>query len=94
MNMNYGFCFPNFFKAMGNPVRQRIVNLLYEKKEIKVKDLVEELELSQSTVSHHLSILKTAHIVKSREEGVETYYRLCCDTISNCCMGMRDFFRR
>jgi DNA-binding transcriptional ArsR family regulator len=87
------FCFPTFFKAIGNPVRQRIVNILHSKKEVKVKDLVEELKLSQSTVSHHLAILKNAKIVESREEGVEAYYSLCCKTITNCCSHLEKFFR-
>ncbi len=87
------FCFPKFFKAIGNPVRQKIVNLLHLQKEIKVKDLVEELKLSQSTVSHHLAILKNAKIIKAREEGVETYYSLCCGTITKCCSHLEKFFR-
>lgn len=88
------FHFPAFFKAIGNPVRQRIVNLLNEKKELRVKELVEELKLSQSTVSHHMAILKDANIVSAREDGVETFYSLCCGTISHCCSHMEKFFRK
>jgi DNA-binding transcriptional ArsR family regulator len=87
------FCFPSFFKAIGNPVRQKIVNLLHEKKEIKVKNLVDELNLSQSTVSHHLAVLKKAGIVQAREDGVETYYSICCETIANCCSKMKKHFK-
>lgn len=87
------FHFPLFFKAIGNPVRQKIVGILYEKKELRVKELVDELKLSQSTVSHHLAILKNAEIVKAREEGTETYYSPCCSTISHCCSHMKNFFK-
>jgi len=87
------FCYPTFFKAIGNPVRQKIVNILHSKKEVKVKDLVDELKLSQSTVSHHLAVLKNAKIVKAREEGVEAYYSLCCDTITKCCSHLEKFFK-
>jgi len=86
------FSFPPFFKAVGNPVRQKILNELYNKKELNVNDLVKKLDLSQSTVSHHLGILKKAGIVKIREEGTQTFYSLCCDKIGGCCTNMKKFF--
>lgn len=86
------FPFPQFFKAVGDPARQKILMLLNEKGEMPVKDLVEKLGLAQSTVSHHLGILKDAGIVRTREEGTQTYYSVCCDMIGNCCAGMKKFF--
>lgn len=87
------FPFPKFFKAVGDPVRQRILFLLNENGEMPVKDLVEKLGLAQSTVSHHLSILKKAGIIKAREEGTQSYYCVCCDVISGCCSHMKNFFK-
>ena len=86
------FPFPKFFKAIGDPVRQKILLLLNENGEMPVKDLVLKLDLAQSTVSHHLGILKDAGIVKSREEGAQVYYSVCCEMIGGCCAKMKKFF--
>jgi ArsR family transcriptional regulator len=88
------FPFPPFFKAISHPVRQKIMNVLYEKGEQNVNQLVRKLKLSQSTVSHHLGILKKAGVVKTREEGAQTYYNLCCDMVSCCCDMMKKFFNK
>lgn len=85
------YTFPLFFRAIGHPARQKIVSILHSEKELPVNKLVEKLKLSQSTVSHHLSILKKADIVKTREEGAQVCYSLCCDTVANCCAGLQRF---
>lgn len=87
------FHFPDFFKAVGHPIRQKIINILHDKNESMVKDLVSELNLSQSTVSHHLAILKKAGIVRAHEIGAESHYSICCDTISKCCSNFKNFFK-
>lgn len=88
------FPFPKFFKAIGDPVRQKILQILNESGEMPVKDLVEKLGLAQSTVSHHLGILKDAGIVKMREEGTQAHYSVCCDMIVGCCASMKNFFKK
>ena len=50
------------FKAISDPTRIRILNLL-SKKECSVSELGEKLNLKQSTVSHQLSFLKNLRIV-------------------------------
>ncbi len=88
------FPFPPFFKAVSHPVRQKILNELFDKGERNVSYLVKKLKLSQSTVSHHLAILKKAGIVKTREEGTQTFYYLCCDMVGSCCDMMKNFFSK
>jgi ArsR family transcriptional regulator len=48
-----------------------------------VSDLVEELELNQSSVSKHLNILKTAGVVESKKDGLKVYYSLKTPCIIN-----------
>ncbi|MFD1848871.1 ArsR/SmtB family transcription factor [Oceanobacillus bengalensis] len=61
------------FKALGDPTRIRILNLL-SKKECSVNEIVETLDIRQSTVSHQLRFLKNLRLVKYRREGTTLYY--------------------
>lgn len=62
-------------KALAEETRLRIVILLTQG-ELCVCDLKEALQLPQSTVSRHLSLLKNAGIISDRKAGIWTYYRL------------------
>lgn len=62
-------------KALSEPIRLRILALLGEG-ELCVCDLVEVLQLPQSTVSRHLALLKAAGWLAERRQGVWMYYRL------------------
>ncbi len=62
-------------KALAEPVRWRIVELLAEE-ELCVCHLVEMLELPQPLVSHHLRALRGAGIVDTSRFRYWTYYRL------------------
>lgn len=61
------------FKALGDPTRIRILNLLFLK-EYAVNGIAEALSLKQSTVSHQLRTLKSLKLVKYRREGTTLYY--------------------
>lgn len=63
------------FKALADPNRLRIVKLLKEG-ELCACELTIVLPSSQSTVSHHLSVLKSAGLIKERKEGKWSYFRL------------------
>jgi DNA-binding transcriptional ArsR family regulator len=54
-------------------------------RELCVSDIVDEVGLSQPTISHHLSILKNAGLVKARKEGKLVYYTLNQEGIQTCC---------
>jgi len=63
------------FKALSESIRLRIVVLL-TKGELCVCDLTEVLNLPQSTISRHMSRLKTAGIIENRREGRWIHYQL------------------
>lgn len=67
------FVVSQLFKALGDPTRIRILNLLCCE-EYAVNDIAESLNLSQSTVSHQLRFLKNLRLVKFRREGTTIYY--------------------
>lgn len=61
------------FKALSDPTRIRILNLLFTK-EYSVNEIAKKLDLGQSTVSHQLRFLKNLRLVKYRREGTTLYY--------------------
>jgi ArsR family transcriptional regulator, arsenate/arsenite/antimonite-responsive transcriptional repressor len=67
----------NIFKSLGDETRLRLLALLLEEEELCVCYLVDVLQLPQSTVSRHLSLLKRAGWLKDRREGVWIYYSIC-----------------
>ena len=64
-----------FFKVLGDPTRLRILHALLAV-ELCVCDLGETLDMSVSAVSHQLSVLKRARLVRSRRDGKVVYYSL------------------
>lgn len=63
-------------KALGNPVRFQIVQILAEKQVCITGEIVELTTLAQSTVSQHLKVLKEAGIILGEVEGPATCYCL------------------
>jgi len=61
------------FKALADPTRVKILYLLGNS-EHSVNQIAEKLELSQSAVSHQLSLLKNLRLVKYRRDGSTLYY--------------------
>lgn len=61
------------FKALSDPTRIRILNLLCAG-ERSVNDIADYLNLSQSSVSHQLRFLKNLRLVKFRRAGTTLYY--------------------
>ncbi|QDU79432.1 HTH-type transcriptional repressor CzrA [Polystyrenella longa] len=63
------------FRALSDLTRLRILNLL-RGGELCVCDLIDVLDLPQSTVSRHLAYLRKVNLVKARKEGLWHYYQL------------------
>ena len=63
-----------FAKAVGHPVRMRILRMLARKDAHTCSHIVDELPLAQSTVSEHLRILRNAGLVKANEKGPRVGY--------------------
>ena len=66
-----------YAKALAHPARVAILQLLIKKQACICGDIVNELPLSQSTVSQHLKELKEAGLIKGDIEGVKVCY--CID---------------
>ena len=66
-----------YAKALAHPARVAILQLLIKKQACVCGDIVDELPLSQSTVSQHLKELKEAGLIKGDIEGKSVCY--CID---------------
>ena len=73
-----------FAKAISDDTRQKIMSVCCCC-ELSVNEIVEKMEVSQPTVSHHLAILRDADLVTVREEGKQTFYTLNQDRVAYCC---------
>jgi ArsR family transcriptional regulator, arsenate/arsenite/antimonite-responsive transcriptional repressor len=63
-------------RALANPTRFRIAQILATRNACVCGQLVEDLPLAQSTVSEHLKVLKDAGIVQGTIDGPNTCYCL------------------
>ena len=63
-------------RALANPIRFRILQILARQQACVCGDLVSELPVAQSTVSEHLKVLKDAGIVQGVVEGPDRCYCL------------------
>ncbi|WP_373845157.1 ArsR/SmtB family transcription factor [Clostridium sp.] len=68
------------FKALGHPIRYKIVKFLFDGPKCVCK-LNEDVEFSQANLSQHLKILKDAGILASEKIGMNIHYRISNDEI-------------
>ena len=70
------------FKALADPARVRIVNVLATSEDaVCICNLIEPLGLSQPTVSHHMKKLLEAGLVEREQRGRWAYFSLKRDAV-------------
>src|SRR6186713_1590360 len=79
------------FQALGHPTRVAIVEYL-RNGEISVGQLCENVGIEQANASQHLAVLRTKHIVESRKEGNQIFYRLRNPVVGDMLEMMRQYF--
>ena len=62
------------FKVLSDPTRVFTIQALIAGGEMCVRDLAAAVDMSQSSVSHHLRILRHFHLVRARRNGREIFY--------------------
>ena len=68
--------FQKTFKALSDPIRQEILELLKDGNKLNAGEIASKFELTQATVSYHLSILKKADLIREEKEENYIYYSL------------------
>jgi ArsR family transcriptional regulator, arsenate/arsenite/antimonite-responsive transcriptional repressor len=65
------------FAALADPTRLAILKLLVDhQEEVCVCDITDNFHLQQSTISHHLKLLRVAHLVNTSKRGKWVFYSL------------------
>jgi DNA-binding transcriptional ArsR family regulator len=72
------------FRAMGEPVRLRILQAL-EGGETSVTALAKMIGTTQPNISKHLRVLQDAGLIGRRQEGSTVYYLICDPTLHELC---------
>jgi ArsR family transcriptional regulator len=62
------------FKALGDPIRLRLMSMIASQPEACVCDLTGAFEVSGPTISHHLRVLREAGLVDCQRRGTWVYY--------------------
>jgi ArsR family transcriptional regulator, arsenate/arsenite/antimonite-responsive transcriptional repressor len=63
------------FKALGDPTRRQIIELL-RKKDMNAGEIADHFNMSKPSISHHLDLLRQADVVQSVKEGQFINYSL------------------
>ncbi len=66
----------DFLKALSDPTRLKIVQLLNQKQALCVCDIISELDQPQPTISRHLNQLKQIGILESERKGTWIWYSI------------------
>jgi rhodanese-related sulfurtransferase len=85
--------FARIAKALANAHRFELIDLLAQG-ERSVEELANEAALSIASASHHLKILRSAHLITARKEGLYVYYRLSDPTVFRLVQMIRDIAER
>jgi DNA-binding transcriptional ArsR family regulator len=75
-------------KALADPVRVKLMSLLFSSAEGEQNsgELARALEVTESTVSHHLSQLRRAGLVESERRGMSVFHRPHVDAVAALCV--------
>jgi DNA-binding transcriptional ArsR family regulator len=68
--------FAQFFSALGDPTRQKILLVFEPNEEICVNEIARLFKLSRPAISHHLKVLRNAELLLCEKRGKEVYYRV------------------
>ncbi len=71
------------FKILAHPDRIRLIGLLHQSSELDVSQLTKAMQVSQSTVSQHLKLLKLNKVVSERRSGKHILYKLKSEHIGD-----------
>ncbi|MER3463121.1 MAG: transcriptional regulator [Chitinophagaceae bacterium] len=69
------------YRAINNKLKQKILHLIHQNKEIKATDIHKHLKIDQPVASMHLAILRKAKKVQTKKEGRFVYYSINYDRI-------------
>lgn len=82
---------PNIFKALSDSVRRDILLKLKQKRKMSAGEIAAEFELSNATISYHLSILKNADLIFETRYQKYIYYEINTSEFEDAVMWLMQF---
>jgi len=79
----------NRLKALGDPLRLRLVALLHARGETCVCELLDALGTTQGNISAHLRVLRAAGLIHGKKVGKWVFYRLADETVADLLAWLR-----
>lgn len=80
-------------KSLAHPTRIFIVDLIYRNGAYCVQELTDQVGVDASTISRHLSVLKSAGILSDKKDGTKVYYDLACQCLDQFMSGLQGVVR-
>jgi DNA-binding transcriptional ArsR family regulator len=81
--------FQNTFKALSDPVRRQILNLL-KKGRLSAGEIAGHFDMTPATISYHLRILKEADLIREQREKNFIYYELNASVVEEVVLWLKD----
>ena len=76
-------------KALSDPIRREILNLLKEKR-MSAGEICEHFAITDAAISRHLSVLKEADLVRDTREGKFIFYELNASVLEEILLWVKD----
>ena len=76
-------------KALSDPIRREILNLLKEKR-LSAGEICEHFDVTDASISRHLSVLKEADLVRDTREGKFIFYELNASVLEEILLWVKD----
>ncbi len=87
--------FHQLFRALGDPTRARLVELLAERcRACSVSELAGCLDVDLSVVSRHLALLRAAGVLRATKTGRTVLYEIQFDAVAETLRGIADALER
>ncbi|OAI39621.1 hypothetical protein AYO38_07360 [bacterium SCGC AG-212-C10] len=80
------------FRALGSPVRIRILEILRETESLTVGELQQRLGIESSNISQHLSVLRNRGLIQADRKGTSIWYSLAEPELGNLLDAARAIF--
>lgn len=79
----------NTLKALSDPIRREILNLLKERK-MSAGEIVDHFPVTGASISRHLSVLKEADLIRDTREGKFIFYELNASVLEEIMLWITD----
>lgn len=84
----------DYFQALAHPIRIEIIELLKEKEQMCVCEIVDRLKKDQSNISRHLDALKRVGIVDCNSKGARSIYTIKNKDVDKILNLVKSFIRK